>query len=137
MSAAATTRWPLSPRTVTDPSAASSTAGMSDAGSPCASVPPSVPRLRTCGSAIVAAAADASPRFPFTTSTCRVIAPIRKSPFSRWMPARPGTRRRSTSSAGAASRSFINGSSECPPASTFASSELSAASASSSESGAT
>ena len=49
------------------------------------------------------------------------------------------TRRRSTSSEGAASRSFISGISECPPASTFASSppSASACSASSSEPGAT
>ena len=43
-------------------------------------------------------------------------------PFSRLMPRRPGTLRRSTSSVGAASRSFISGISEWPPASSLASS---------------
>jgi hypothetical protein len=88
----------------------------------------------------VAAALAASPSSALdATSWWRVIAPIRKAPFSRSMPARPGTRRRSTSSVGAASRSFISGSSEWPPASTLASSppSRSAPSAASSESGAT
>jgi hypothetical protein len=68
-----------------------------------------------------------------------VIAPIRAIPLSARTPARPGTRRRSTSSDGAASRSFISGTSECPPAMILASSppSRSAARAPSSESGAT
>ena len=112
---------------------------MSDAGSPCASVPPSVPRLRTCWSAIVRAASEASPRPAASTSWCVVIAPMRTVPFSRDTPRRPGIRRRSTSSVGAASRSLMSGISEWPPASTFASSPPSARAlnASSSVSGAT
>ena len=86
---------------------------MSEAGSPWATEPPSVPRLRTCWSAIVAAACAARPRSGCTaTSWWRVIAPIRNAPFSRWIPAMPGTCRRSTISDGAASRSFISGTSE-------------------------
>jgi hypothetical protein len=42
------------------------------------------------------------------------------SPFDT--PDRPGTLRRSTSIDGDANRSFISGRSECPPASSFASS---------------
>ena len=96
---------------------------MSPAGSAWASVPPIVPRWRTCGSAIVFAAAAARPSSgENSTVRCVVIAPIRNCPFSRWMPCRPGTLRMSTSSDGAASRSFMSGISECPPASTFASS---------------
>ena len=57
-SAAAISRSPLGPwHATTEPSSASSTAGRSDAGSPWASEPPIVPRWRTCGSAIVPAAA--------------------------------------------------------------------------------
>ena len=123
-----------------DASAAISSAGMSEAGSPCATEPPIVPRLRTCGSAIVLAALARMPR-PSSRATAawRVIAPIRQPSPSRLMPARPGTFLRSTSSDGAAKRSFISGSSECPPASSLASSPPSrrAESASSSEAGAT
>ena len=138
-SVAATVRSPFGPRSVTSPSLARSTAGRSDAGSPCETDPPIVPRLRTCWSAMVAAAFAASPRSGVScTRACRVIAPIRHSPFVRSMPSRPGTRRRSTSSDGDASRSFISGSSECPPARSLASSPPSDSSrmASSSDSGA-
>src|SRR5581483_6210461 len=41
---------PPGPRATTQPPSASTTDGRSDAGSPWASVPPSVPRCRTCGS---------------------------------------------------------------------------------------
>ena len=60
-------REPPPPVTDTDPSVASRTAGMSEAGSPWASEPPSVPRLRTCWSAIVAATIEARPRSPVAT----------------------------------------------------------------------
>ena len=79
-----------SPRATTEPSSASSTAGRSEAGSPWASVPPIVPRLRTCWSAIVAAALAASPRPLVATSWWRVIAPMRTVPSVRSMPAQPG-----------------------------------------------
>ena len=115
-------------------------AGWSEAGSPWASEPPSVPQWRTCGSAIVLATTEARPRSRSRTiSTWRVIAPIRQPPLARSMPFNPGTSPRSISSAGAARRSFISGSSECPPASSFASSppSRSALSASSSDAGRT
>ncbi len=138
-SAAAISRSPPLPRATTEPSQASSTAGMSDAGSPWASVPPIVPMLRTCWSAIVAAAMLGSPKPPVATWWWRTIAPNRIVPFSRETSDSPGTRRRSTSSVGAASRSFISGISEWPPARSFASSppSRSAEIASSSEAGAT
>ena len=53
---------------------------------------------------------------------CVVSAPTRQWPFWRSTPCRPGTLRRSTSSEGAASRSFISGISEWPPAISLASS---------------
>ena len=113
---------------------------MSEAGSPWAIEPPIVPRLRTCWSAMVSATIAASPMSGWlATAWWVVMAPIRNAPFSRSIPDRPGTRRRSTSSDGAASRSFISGSSEWPPASTLASSppSRSAPSAASRESGTT
>ena len=111
---------------VTEPSAASSTAGRSDAGSPCASVPPIVPMLRTCWSAIVAAAADVSPKPPVATRWCVTSAPSRIESPSDETFFSSSSWRRSTISDGAASRSFISGISECPPASTLASSPPSA-----------
>ena len=74
----------------------------------------------------------------FSSTACGVSAPIRQWPFWRSTPCRPGSLRRSTSSAGAASRSFISGISEWPPASSLASSPFSCSSrmASSSVSGA-
>ena len=58
---------------------------MSEAGSPWASEPPSVPRLRTCGSAIVAATVDGEAQVAASpTSACGRHA--RRSgtlPFSR------------------------------------------------------
>ena len=56
--AAATVRTPSRPAMSISPSSASTTAGRSDAGSPCASEPPIVPRCRTCGSPIRPAAYD-------------------------------------------------------------------------------
>ena len=112
---------------------------MSEAGSPCASVPPIVPMLRTCWSAIVAAAAEASPYPPVATRWCVTSAPSRIVSPSDETSLSSSSWRRSTISDGAAIRSFISGISECPPASTFASSPPSASafSASSSEPGAT
>jgi hypothetical protein len=49
-SRAATVRSPPGPRTTRVASRASSTVGMSEAGSEWATVPPTVPRWRTCGS---------------------------------------------------------------------------------------
>ena len=106
-----------------EPSAASRIAGMSDAGSPCASVPPIVPDVADLlvGDRRRRGARRARSR----RWRRRDGGPSRRSatvPLSRETPSSPGTRRRSTSSVGAASRSFISGISECPPASSFASS---------------
>ena len=67
--AAAISRSPFGPRAITEPSSASSTAGMSDAGSPWASEPPIVPRLRTCWSAISRATVAMRPRSSRTCSS--------------------------------------------------------------------
>ena len=53
-------RSPPGPRATIVPPSASTTAGRSDAGSPWASEPPSVPRCRTCGSPTSPAAAASS-----------------------------------------------------------------------------
>ena len=50
-SAACTVRSPRTLRSVKEPSSASSTAGISEAGSACARLPASVPRLRTAACA--------------------------------------------------------------------------------------
>ena len=82
MSAAAIVRCPPLPCAVIWPSTASTTAGRSEAGSPWASEPPIVPRLRTCWSAISDAARLATPSSGASwRSAWRVIEPIRQSPF--------------------------------------------------------
>ena len=88
-----------------------------------------VPRWRTAGSPIEpgTSASTGSASFTtceFATSTCRVMAPITiERPFSS-MPDRPSIWLRSTRSEGLASRSFITGISEWPPARSFASAFL-------------
>ena len=81
-------RRPARPPT---PSAASSTAGRSEAGSPWASEPPIVPRWRTCWSAIVAATVAAargrSSRRRRVRASSRRCGP---SPFARSTPLQPG-----------------------------------------------
>jgi hypothetical protein len=83
-----------------------------------------VPRLRTCGSPIEPGT-EARPgsasfnTFEFATSACRVIAPITiERPLSS-TPAMSSQPLRSISAEGCASRSFITGISEWPPASSF------------------
>ena len=61
MSAAATSRVPPAPATVSEPSQARNTVGRSEAGSPWTSEPPMVPRLRTCWSAMSAVAWPTGP----------------------------------------------------------------------------
>jgi hypothetical protein len=112
-------------RTVTEPPTASSAAGMSACGSAWASEPPIVPRLRTAGEPMPAAA-WATARAPRSTSggggdgaVARhradhdLVASCRM-PVSSSMPAR------STSASGEASRSRIIGTSDWPPAIGFA-----------------
>ena len=83
-SSAAITRSPPLPRTTMLPRSASTTAGRSDAGSPCASDPPSVPRWRTCGSPTSPAAAlrigtCCRTSASCSTSWCRVSPPMASS----------------------------------------------------------
>src|SRR3954463_11024253 len=81
---------PLAARAVTEPSLAGSTAGRSLAGPPCASVPPIVPRLRTCWSAICFAAVEARPISSLScSSTWRGRGPGRPHPFPPSPPPRP------------------------------------------------
>ena len=82
-------RSPPGPVATNSAPSVSSTPGMSEAGSPCATEPPIVPRWRTCGSPTIAAAWGRSPhccsRSPdLATSWWRVSAPIAiASPSSR------------------------------------------------------
>ncbi len=85
-----------------------------------------VPRLRTCGSP-TAAGTEASPGSAccntgeLAASACRVMAPITiERPFCS-TPLRPSTSERSISAEGCASRCFITGISEWPPAKSLAS----------------
>ena len=88
-SAAGITRSPSGPRATISASSASSTVGVSEAGSPCAVVPPIVPRCRTCGSPMSPAVYARSPhcasrRSLRSMSEWRVSAPIAiRSPYSR------------------------------------------------------
>ena len=80
-SAAFTTRQPRGLLRWISASSASSTAGMSADGSACATLPPIVPRLRTCGSPMLAAASAtaghrACSRADVATSWCTVAAPM-------------------------------------------------------------
>ena len=80
-SPAAIVRSPLLDRATSVPPKASTTAGRSEAGSECASEPPSVPRWRTCGSPTWLAAWARSgtcclSRSEVSTSRWRVSAPI-------------------------------------------------------------
>ena len=89
-------------------------AGMSAAGSPCASEPPIVPLLRTAGSPIIAAVSDTTGHFDLSTfddstSQCVVIAPMAIMPLSSLIPVKPATLRRSMRCLGWARRSFIIG----------------------------
>ena len=72
--------------------------------------------------------ASAFTRSEPATSACRVVAPMASSSPSSRMPDSSGIRAMSISTAGWASRSFIIGSSEWPPASSLASSPCSASS---------
>ena len=87
-------------------------------------------RAASSGTSAASTSEDSTPR-------CRVPAPIATSSPSTSMYDSSRNRPMSMTSSGAASRSFITGSSEWPPASTVASSPCSASSASapSSESG--
>ena len=134
-SVAATERVPPGPCNTKVASSASSAAGRSLAGSPCATEPPIVPRCRTWLSPTCAATRAqhtallaASTEF-VSRSRCRVSAPM-----AMWSPAsrtyeRSRTRPTSTSTVGVARRSFMSGSNDMPPARNFASSPCSPISA--------
>ena len=125
-SAAGIVRVPFGPCATIDASSASSTVGMSDAASACATEPPIVPMCRTCGSPIVPAVYETIGQSSCSaslasTSWWRVSAPIATwSPSSRTYD-RSDSRPMSTSFEGCANRTFISGSSEWPPARIFAS----------------
>ena len=79
-SAAGTARVPDAPRITNVASSASSTAGRSEAASPCATEPPIVPRCRICGSPTCPAAwassgISAASSADVVTSWCLVSAP--------------------------------------------------------------
>ena len=94
---------PSAPATCTCASSASSAAGRSAAGSFAASAPPTVARLRTCGSPTSAAASASAAWLACSaalaaTAAVVVIAPMRTPSFVVSMPASASTLRRSTSS---------------------------------------
>ena len=104
---------------------ASMTAGRSADGSAWARLPPMVPMFRTWASPICAAASDRMGSRSRTSGECSrtwwgVAAPMIRAPPSSRTPDSPGTRRMSTRWRGSASRSFISGRSECPPARSLA-----------------
>ena len=116
-SSAVTVRVPPGPVSSTEPPSATSAIGRSAAGSAWASEPPMVPRWRICGSPTRPAAWASSGARSRTSSeaarsACRVVAPMTSSPFSLVIPLSSVSRPMSMSTSGAASRSFIIGSSE-------------------------
>ena len=119
---------PSAPTTSISASSASSTAGRSEAGSPCASEPPIVPRCRTCGSPI--SPADVRDERAVLLQERRrrdVVVARQRADRDRGRPCRGRTRapragRRRRAATAAIARSRSSGSSEWPPASSFASS---------------
>ena len=126
-SAAGTVRSPAGPAITSSAPSARITAGKSEAGSQWASDPPIVPRWRTCGSPINPAVCETIGQCSWINGSSwsalyRVSAPIAShSPVSRTYES-SAIRPMSTSRDGRAKRSLSNGISECPPASSFASS---------------
>ena len=115
-------RSPPSPRIVKVASSATRSGGRWFVGSATHTFPPTVPRFRTCTSAIVAAT---SPRIGRATSTSEeatscayvTIAPISSRPSDEKPIVRSSSRSaRSTSTSGAAARAFITFTIVCPPA---------------------
>ena len=101
-------------------------AGSSFAGSPFATLPPMVPRLRTSGSAISGTASARTPNFDLMSSerssvAWRVPAPMRTAPSSSLMYSSPAMRLMSTRWPNEPRRSLSVGSRLMPPESTFAS----------------
>src|SRR2546421_6370605 len=85
-----------------------------------------VPRFLTCGSPIDAATSHRPGMVERTSAQCAtwswvVMAPMSTPVAFFWMPRSSATRERSTMTFGLASRSFMVGSSVCPPASSLAS----------------
>ena len=124
-SPAAMLRSPPGPVTLNVAPSAVSTVGWSDAGSAWETLPPMVPRLRTAGSPTSAAASASAgaccrTRSDDAISACVVSAPTVMPPPLAETPLSASMRPMSTSTAGAASRSFISGRRLCPPARSFA-----------------
>ena len=124
-----TVRLPFGPSHTNSKPSAMAVAGMSAAGSPCASEPPIVPLLRTAGSPMTAAVSDTTGTLALrtlddSTSQWVVMAPTTMTPFSSLTPPRPFTLPRSMRCLGWARRSFIIGIRLWPPASSLASSSL-------------
>ena len=121
-------RSPPGPVATTVAPVASSTEFQSPSGSQCATEPQTVPRLRTSGSEIHGAAEATAPpgRSEATMSAWRAVAPMRRCPLVRSRTSRPGISLMSTSSDGAANRSFSIGIRLWPPARMRASSPPSA-----------
>src|SRR5512133_2798648 len=121
-------RVPSGPRATTSASMASRAEPQSPWGSAWASDPQTVPRLRMIGSEMSGAAAPRVPHRPPPSRSdrsqvlWRTRAPTRRSPSSSARVSRPGRRLMSTSTRGAANRSFMSGMRLIPPASTLASS---------------
>ena len=113
-SVAQTVREPRPLRSVKTASSASITAGSSAAGSACARLPPSVPRVRIAACAMNGIAAATSGASPATISLrssdrCRAMAPTRRNPSPDVTFDSPAISFRSTRTAGVASRKFIAG----------------------------
>ena len=123
-SAMARSRTPSAERIETRAPSASRTAGMSDAGSACTMLPPIVPRLRICRSPIPRAHSGIASRpagsSALASSLQVVSGPMCSAPSRSSMP-RSSSREMSTTSDGRATRSFMTGMSDCPPAIAFAS----------------
>ena len=103
-------------------SSATSSGGRWFVGSFEQTLPPIVPRFRTCTSAIIAATSPRIDRAPAASSpiSCAyvVIAPISTEPLPRSRTPRSSSRSwRSTRTSGEAARAFITLTSVCPPAS--------------------
>ena len=128
----AATPPPTRASSISAPSA-TATAGYSDAGSACASEPPTVPRLRIwkCPMSGVARASNGAAAATVgscSMTRCRVPARTTSVPFSRVTPVSASTRFTSTRCSKRVNRSASIGTRLCPPASTLASSPCSASS---------
>ena len=122
----AISRIPDGPRATQTAPSTPQTVVRSSAGSAWHSEPPTVPRLRTTGSAMTRSASrkighTAASASDSSASRCRVIAPIRTTVGSTTTyPSSAAKSLMSTRYSGLAMRNFIIGSRLCPPATTIA-----------------